>query len=261
MRTWSEAAVTAALGIAARPGDEDVMFTGVSTDTRQLKGGELFAWDEASGVRLYVNGREAARRMVTRGRGTILFTGATASLRGAAVTFAQLSFYLSLGRMEFATTTTIAYSTALFTTAFDRDAPAVVRVEPGVGLAGIDEVREQARGGSFDADAVGDRVHRPAAQKRHFGERFVAVDLDERRESHVVGAVPAVEGEDLDAGFFELGRHLCDVVDLVRQLVGVVGPEHVGQPPHPFRKPTVTPAVRVGDDSNSGHSGLMAVDA
>ncbi|HSJ30429.1 MAG TPA: Mur ligase domain-containing protein, partial [Longimicrobiales bacterium] len=42
MRTWSEAAVTAALGIAARSGDEDVMFTGVSTDTRQLKGGELF---------------------------------------------------------------------------------------------------------------------------------------------------------------------------------------------------------------------------
>ena len=38
--------------------------------------------------------------------------------RGAAVTFAQLSFYLSLGRMEFATTTTIAYSTALFTTAW-----------------------------------------------------------------------------------------------------------------------------------------------
>lgn len=41
-----------------------------------------------------------------------------ACLRGATVTFAQLTFYLSLGRMEFATTTTIAYSTALFTTAF-----------------------------------------------------------------------------------------------------------------------------------------------
>ena len=32
----------------------------------------------------FLCGREAARRMVTRGRGTILFTGATASLRGAA---------------------------------------------------------------------------------------------------------------------------------------------------------------------------------
>lgn len=41
-----------------------------------------------------------------------------ASLRGVAVTIAQLCFYLSLGRMAFATTTTISYSTALFTTAF-----------------------------------------------------------------------------------------------------------------------------------------------
>jgi NAD(P)-dependent dehydrogenase (short-subunit alcohol dehydrogenase family) len=32
----------------------------------------------------FLYGREAARRMVTRGRGTILFTGATASLRGSA---------------------------------------------------------------------------------------------------------------------------------------------------------------------------------
>lgn len=31
----------------------------------------------------FLNGREAARRMVARGRGTILFTGATAALRGA----------------------------------------------------------------------------------------------------------------------------------------------------------------------------------
>ncbi|MBK0394532.1 SDR family oxidoreductase [Ramlibacter algicola] len=30
----------------------------------------------------FLNGREVAKRMVTRGRGTILFTGATASLRG-----------------------------------------------------------------------------------------------------------------------------------------------------------------------------------
>jgi hypothetical protein len=31
----------------------------------------------------FLVGRGAARRMVPRGRGTILFTGATASLRGA----------------------------------------------------------------------------------------------------------------------------------------------------------------------------------
>ncbi len=32
----------------------------------------------------FLNGREAARRMVARGKGTIIFTGATASLRGSA---------------------------------------------------------------------------------------------------------------------------------------------------------------------------------
>jgi NAD(P)-dependent dehydrogenase (short-subunit alcohol dehydrogenase family) len=32
----------------------------------------------------FLNGREVARRMVARGRGTIIFTGATAALRGAA---------------------------------------------------------------------------------------------------------------------------------------------------------------------------------
>jgi UDP-N-acetylmuramoyl-tripeptide--D-alanyl-D-alanine ligase len=42
MSAWSEAAVTAALGVAARSGDEGISFTGVSTDTRQLEGGELF---------------------------------------------------------------------------------------------------------------------------------------------------------------------------------------------------------------------------
>jgi drug/metabolite transporter (DMT)-like permease len=52
------------------------------------------------------------------GRGLRIRQWRLACLRGVAVTFAQLAFYLSLGRMEFATTTTISYSTALFTTAF-----------------------------------------------------------------------------------------------------------------------------------------------
>jgi UDP-N-acetylmuramoyl-tripeptide--D-alanyl-D-alanine ligase len=39
---WTEAAVTAALGIAARADDAAVRYTGVSTDTRALRGGELF---------------------------------------------------------------------------------------------------------------------------------------------------------------------------------------------------------------------------
>ena len=40
-----------------------------------------------------------------------------AFLRGAIVTFAQLSFYMSLGLMDFASASTITYASALFTTA------------------------------------------------------------------------------------------------------------------------------------------------
>lgn len=44
----------------------------------------------------FLNGREVARRMVTRGRGTILFTGATAGMRGSAnfAAFAGAKFAL-----------------------------------------------------------------------------------------------------------------------------------------------------------------------
>src|SRR5919109_2203574 len=42
MSVWTEAAVTAALGLVAHAGDVDVTYAGVSTDTRTLKGGELF---------------------------------------------------------------------------------------------------------------------------------------------------------------------------------------------------------------------------
>lgn len=40
-------------------------------------------WEMAC-LSAFLNGREVAKRMVARGRGTILFTGATASLRGSA---------------------------------------------------------------------------------------------------------------------------------------------------------------------------------
>jgi UDP-N-acetylmuramoyl-tripeptide--D-alanyl-D-alanine ligase len=42
MSVWSEAAVTAALGISALAGDLDVAYSGIGTDTRKLQGGELF---------------------------------------------------------------------------------------------------------------------------------------------------------------------------------------------------------------------------
>ena len=51
----------------------------VDTDSRKF----FKIWEMAcfSG---FLTGREAAKRMLTRGRGTIIFTGATASMRGAA---------------------------------------------------------------------------------------------------------------------------------------------------------------------------------
>jgi drug/metabolite transporter (DMT)-like permease len=52
-----------------------------------------------------------------RGRRIIIRQWPLALLRGGFVTVAQFLFYLSLGRMEFATATTISFSMALFTTA------------------------------------------------------------------------------------------------------------------------------------------------
>ena len=52
-----------------------------------------------------------------------------ACLRGLILTFAQLFFYLSLGRLAFATATTISYSNALFMTVF-----AIVLLRERVGL-------------------------------------------------------------------------------------------------------------------------------
>jgi drug/metabolite transporter (DMT)-like permease len=65
-----------------------------------------------------------------------------ATIRGAAVTLAQLCFYLSLGAMAFATATTISYSVALFTTALSvpllRERVGAVRwAAVGVGFAGV----------------------------------------------------------------------------------------------------------------------------
>jgi drug/metabolite transporter (DMT)-like permease len=54
---------------------------------------------------------QGGRKLRVRQRGIIC-------MRGVIVTFAQLMFYLSLGRIAFATATTITYSGALFTTVF-----------------------------------------------------------------------------------------------------------------------------------------------
>ncbi len=57
----------------------NVRFTVVETTARVYRK----VWEMAAFAG-YLAGREAAKRMIARGRGTILFTGATASVRGAA---------------------------------------------------------------------------------------------------------------------------------------------------------------------------------
>ena len=78
-------------------------------------------------------------------------------LRGLIVTLAQLMFYLSLGRIAFATTTTISYSSALFTTVFaililQERVGAVRWVAVLIGFAGVVLVMGLGRDGfSWDA--------------------------------------------------------------------------------------------------------------
>ena len=79
---------------------------------------ELTAWRNIFGliptlIVLWLYGNRHKRSNVLRIRQWKL-----ALLRGIIVTFAQLSFYISLGLMAFATASTISYATALFTTAF-----------------------------------------------------------------------------------------------------------------------------------------------
>lgn len=77
-----------------------------------------------------------------RGRRIVIRQWPLAFLRGGFVTVAQFLFYLSLGRLAFATATTIAFSMALFTTALSvpllgNRVGAVRWLAVGVGFAGV----------------------------------------------------------------------------------------------------------------------------
>lgn len=72
----------------------------------------------------------SSRRWHERGRVIRMRQWKMACLRGVITTFAQFFFYLSLGKLAFATATTIAYSNALFMTAL-----AVPLLGERVGLA------------------------------------------------------------------------------------------------------------------------------
>ena len=79
---------------------------------------ELTFWRNLLGLFPTLIALWSSRTWRTSGKALKIRQWKLALLRGAIVTFAQLSFYISLGVMAFATASTISYSTALFTTAF-----------------------------------------------------------------------------------------------------------------------------------------------
>ena len=79
---------------------------------------ELTVWRNLFGLFPMLVALWSSRTWRTSGKKLKIRQWKLALLRGAIVTFAQLSFYISLGVMAFATASTISYSTALFTTAF-----------------------------------------------------------------------------------------------------------------------------------------------
>lgn len=78
---------------------------------------ELAAWRNIVGILPSVLVLWTSRNWRRGGRPLAIRQWRLACLRGAVVSLAQFTFYASLGLMAFATTTTISYSTAIFTTA------------------------------------------------------------------------------------------------------------------------------------------------
>jgi drug/metabolite transporter (DMT)-like permease len=79
---------------------------------------ELSAYRNIFGVIPGIIALLSSRTWHQRGRKLRVRQQSLVYLRGVVVTLAQLMFYLSLGRLAFATATTITYSGALFTTVF-----------------------------------------------------------------------------------------------------------------------------------------------
>lgn len=119
---------------------------------------ELSAWRNLfgllpSGIALYLS-----RSWHASGRTLRMRQWRLGLSRGAVVTLAQLCFYLSLGRMEFATASTITYANALFVTALAMPllGEPVGRVRWGAVLVGFVGVALVMQPGSaaFSTDAL-----------------------------------------------------------------------------------------------------------
>jgi len=84
----------------------------------QFSAAELSAWRNLFGLVPAILALISARAWHRQGRPWRPRQWRLALLRGLIVTFAQLMFYMSLARMEFATASTISYANAMFVTAF-----------------------------------------------------------------------------------------------------------------------------------------------
>ena len=97
------------------------LFDAMGLIIKHLSGGysaaELSAWRNLFGLVPSVIALWSSRAWRVSGRPMRIRQWKLALLRGAVVTFAQLLFYLSLGRLAFATASTITYANALFMTA------------------------------------------------------------------------------------------------------------------------------------------------
>ena len=97
------------------------LFDGMGLIIKQLSNNysatELTAWRNIFGLIPTLIALWSSRKWRTNGKVLKIRQWKLALLRGAIVTFAQVSFYISLGLMAFATASTISYATALFTTA------------------------------------------------------------------------------------------------------------------------------------------------
>jgi drug/metabolite transporter (DMT)-like permease len=95
----------------------DVMGLIIKLLSARYGASELAAYRNVFGLVPSVIALWSARSWHAGGRRWIIRQWPLAGIRGAFITIAQLLFYLSLGRMAFASTTTITYANALFVTA------------------------------------------------------------------------------------------------------------------------------------------------
>ncbi|MFO0680240.1 MAG: hypothetical protein U0169_27200 [Polyangiaceae bacterium] len=127
----------------------------------------------------------------------------------------------------------------------------------GAFRVGADETGEEPLGTTAaDADRVRDGVHGAAPEERHGRERVIAVDVQETRQRHLVGAVASADPEDVDALTLEVLRDAVQLVDGTRFADDTVIAQALRQAPDGPRILPVLATLRIEDDSDSRHGDL-----